>query len=115
METWMILPGVDLSNQMQLSFDSQVGFPVSGHDGLKVYISTDYTGFNIASATWTELNGNIANSSSDSFTWINSGNITLPLENGVTGYIGFQYVGSGENGNNQTSTYGIDNVVVEAQ
>ena len=116
MDTWMILPGVDLSNQMVLSFDSQVGFPVSGHDGLKVYVSTDYTGFNFPDATWVELEGNIANSTWDSFEWENSGNILLPVEAGKTGYVAFQYTGSGaDNGNGETSTYGIDNVVVEAQ
>ena len=116
MDTWMILPGVDVSNQMVLSFDSQVGFPVSGHDGLKVYVSTDYTGFNFLEATWVELEGNIANSTWDSFEWENSGNILLPVEAGKTGYVAFQYTGSGaDNGNGDTSTYGIDNVVIEAQ
>ena len=81
-----------------------------------VYISTDYTGFNFPDATWVELEGNIANSSWDSFEWENSGNILLPVEAGKTGYVAFQYTGSGaDNGNGETSTYGIDNVVVEAQ
>ena len=115
METWLIAPGVSLDNQMILNFDSQVGFPVNGHDGLKVYISTDYTGFNFPSANWTELTGNIADSNLSSFTWVNSGDIELPVEAGKTGFVAFQYIGSGENGNSQTSTYGIDNVVIKAQ
>ena len=116
METWLVTPGVYLDNQMVLNFDSQVGFPVAGHDGLKVYYSTDYSGpFSFASSTWIELSGNISDSNSDSFNWLNSGDILLPVLDGKTAVVAFEYKGSGENGNNQTSTYGIDNVKIQAQ
>lgn len=111
MEAWLITSAIDLSSDMKLNFDSQVGFPVGGHDGLKVYISTDFDGFNFATASWTELSGDIANSTSTQNVWINSGDIDLSAYSG-TGYIGFQYTGSGPAG--QTSSYRIDNVVVEA-
>ena len=113
MESWLITPGIDLSTPMKLNFDSQVGFSVAGHDGLKVYISTDYDGSNFASASWTELDAaNVANSSSSENTWINSGDVDLTSFSG-TGYIGFQYIGSGPNG--LTSSFRLDNIVIEAQ
>ena len=109
METWLVTPRIDLSEASTLRFESQVGFAVSGHDGLKVYASTDFVG-DVTSATWTEINGNIANSNSADNTWIDSGDIDLSSY-GESVYIGFQYLGSGPNG--ETSSYRIDNIIVE--
>ncbi|MCB0642081.1 MAG: choice-of-anchor J domain-containing protein, partial [Phaeodactylibacter sp.] len=110
METWLITPGIDLSTAKVLSFSSQVGFPISGHDGLSVWISTDYNGINFGTATWQALSGDVVNSSSPENTWIPSGVIDLSAYSG-TAYIGFKYEGSGPNG--QTSSYRVDDVVIE--
>lgn len=109
METWLITPRIDLSSPKTLNFESQVGFPVSGHDGLKVYVSADFMG-DVGSATWVELSGNIADSNSPDNAWLDSGSIDLSGYGEVIN-IGFQYVGSGPDG--KTSSYRIDNIVVE--
>ncbi|MEO1715311.1 MAG: choice-of-anchor J domain-containing protein, partial [Bacteroidota bacterium] len=109
METWLVTPRIDLSEASTLRFESQVGFAVSGHDGLKVFASTDFVG-DVTSATWTEINGNVANSNTADNTWIDSGDIDLSSY-GESVYIGFQYLGSGPNG--ETSSYRIDNIIVE--
>ena len=109
METWLVTPRIDLTEASNLRFESQVGFAVSGHDGLKVYASTDFVG-DVTSATWTEINANIANSNTADNTWIDSGDVDLTTY-GESVYIGFQYLGSGPNG--ETSSYRVDNIIVE--
>lgn len=109
MDAWLITPGIKLDSPKTLRFKSQIGFAVNGHNGLSVWISTDYNGTNYASATWTQLNATVATSSSSENVWIDSGDIDLSGYSGV-GYIGFKCVGSGPNG--QTSSYRVDDIEV---
>lgn len=106
METWLITPPIDLSEPKVLSFLSAQAFFV--HNGLSVWISTDYDGESVSSATWTELNCTLAGSSNSNYDWVESGDIDLAAYSG-TAYIGFKYEGSG---NLNTTTYRIDNVVI---
>ncbi len=106
METWLITPGIDLTEAKVLSFESAQAFFV--HDGLSVWISNDFDGSNVGSATWKQLNCTLATNSNANYDWVQSGNIDLSAFSG-TAYIGFKYVG---NKTNQTTTYRIDNVKV---
>lgn len=108
MESWLISPAIDLSKPQSLSFNSSWGFYV--HDGLTVWISTNFDGANVSAATWQPLNGKIAKQSDGQYTWIPSGNIALPVVNGGKGYIGFKYVGDT---NTNTTTWRIDNIAVK--
>ncbi|MEZ5001749.1 MAG: DUF5689 domain-containing protein [Chitinophagales bacterium] len=112
-ETYLISPAFDLSAASTLSFDSKIGF--CNHEGLKVYISTDYDGGGAPlTATWTELTATIASSSNSSCAsgyaanFIASGDVDLSSFSG-TGYIAFVYTG---NNSTQTTTYQVDNVVI---
>lgn len=107
MEAWMITPPINLDNPKTLTFESATSFYV--HDGLSVWISTDFNGVNVGTATWTELSGNLAGSSSGNNNWVLSGSIDLSAYSGI-GYIGFKHIGNPDNG---TSSYRIDNVVVQ--
>jgi hypothetical protein len=107
MEAWLITPPINLNVAQTLNFESATSFYV--HDGLSVWISTDFNGINVGTATWTQLSANLANGFSGNNNWVASGNIDLSAYSG-TGYIGFRHIG---NPNNGTSSYRIDNVVVQ--
>jgi hypothetical protein len=106
---WLISPPVAVHNGMKLSFQTAKAYWT--HDALKVYISTDFNGYDVRSATWTELPAQIATSTDPNHAWIDSGDIDLSSYAGRTVYIAFRYKGSGEYG--QTGTYRIDNVVIK--
>lgn len=109
MESWLISPEIDLDEDKKLSFESAYGFYT--HDGLSVWVSSDFDGNNVGSATWTQLNARITQQSDAEHAWIPSGDIDL---SGFSGKIriGFKYIG---NPNDGTTSYRIDNVKVEDQ
>jgi len=108
METWLITPEVDLSSPKTLTFESAQAFYV--HDGLTVWIATDYDGTNADTANWTQLSANFAQSTDQQYEFQPSGNVDLSAFSG-TGHIGFRYQGSGPLGN--TTTWLLDNVKVD--
>ncbi len=108
METWLITPSFDISAGADtLSFKSQLAF--YKHDGLTVWISTNFTGLaaDISTATWTQLTFTRP-PNSPNYVWTKSGDISLTGFTG-TAYIGFKYMGDGTN---NTTTYRVDNVRV---
>ena len=105
---WLITPGLDLSVAHTLSFESAMAYWV--HDGLTVWISTDFTGSNVATATWTKLNCTLAGQSEANYTFVPSGTIDLPVVASAKAYIGFKYTGDGAV---NTTTYQVDNIVVK--
>ncbi len=108
MEAWLITPPLDLSAGLVLRFESAQAFYV--HDGLSVWISTDFDGDDVAAATWQPLAATLAGANSNSNEWIPSGDIDLAGFSG-TGYIGFKYEG---NPNDGTTSYRLDNIQIEA-
>ncbi len=108
MESWLVTPGLNLNVPKVLTFDSAKAFWT--HDGLSVWISTDFV-CDPSAATWQPLNATLAGQNDDDHAWIPSGDIDLSGYTGTTAFIGFKYVGSNNSG--LTSSYRIDNVVVE--
>jgi hypothetical protein len=108
MESWLITPAFDLATADTLSFRSSWGFFV--HNGLSVWISTDYDGVNFASATWTQLTCTLAVQADGQYVWIPSGNVPLTAFSGNSAHIGFKYSGDGTT---NTTTWRIDDVVVK--
>jgi len=108
MESWLITPSIVLDVPKKITFESAYAFLVQ--NGLTIWISSNFNGTNVGTATWTQLFPTIASAANPENTFIPSGNIDL---SGFTGpvRIGFKYVGSGPGG--QTSTFRIDNVKVE--
>ena len=108
METWMITPPIVLDVAKKITFESAKAFHV--HDGLTVWISSNFNGSDVNGATWTQLFPTLAGASDADNAFIPSGDIDL---SGFTGpvRVGFKYVGSGPGG--QTTTFRIDNVKVE--
>ncbi len=107
MESWLITPPIMLDVPKKITFESAKAFWT--HDGLSVWISTDFNGTDVTGATWTQLNPTLAQMADTDHLFIPSGDIDL---SGFTGtvWVGFKYVGSGPN--SLTTSSRIDNVKV---
>lgn len=113
-ESWLISPKINFDEAENLSFKSKIGF--WKHNGLKVFISTDFNGCDVEDATWTELTAAVLANTTNSpdgisgyaANFISSGNVDITSYSG-TGFIGFQYIGD-DDGN--TTTYQLDDVVI---
>ncbi|HHJ49459.1 MAG TPA: DUF5017 domain-containing protein, partial [Phaeodactylibacter sp.] len=106
-ECWLITPAIDLSEPRTLNFESAQAY--WNHDGLSVWISTDFDGVNFDDATWTQLSCTLAGENDPYHEWVPSGAVDLSGFSGK-GYIGFRYVGDPVNG---TTSYRIDNVNIQ--
>jgi hypothetical protein len=110
MVTWLITQPVTISNQKILTFKStyyqwahtSTNFPV------EVLFSTDYNGTNLSTSTWTTLACTLAAKTDVAETFINSGNVSLPIASGKSGVIAFKYTGS----STESTSYRIDDITV---
>lgn len=105
METMLFTPPLNLDRAKKISFQSAAGF--QKHDGLSIWISTDFDRKDYQQATWVELSANLANKTTEEHKFIDSGDVDLSSFSGI-GYIGFRYIGDGAN---NTTSYRIDNIV----
>lgn len=108
MESWLITPALNLTTPKTLTFRSAVAFYT--HASGSVFLSTNFDGINVHSATWTPLSAALAGSGDANYAWVNSGIIDLSGFTGK-GHIAFRYTGSGPAG--QTTTFIIDDVIVK--
>lgn len=112
---WMITPPVNFQPGMLLSFRSQRGFGVSTHDPFGLFVSTNYSIGNIATANWVSVPCNYAGTTTADQVWVDSGPIDLStvLPAGFSGsfVVGFRYTGSDPNG--ETTNFRIDDVVIQ--
>jgi hypothetical protein len=111
METWMITPLVDnTSGDKVLTFKSAMAhWAHNTGDPLEVYISTDYTGDNFETATWTKLNPALPNSSGTDYEWVESGDVDLSSYVGNIA-VAFKYKGS----NTESTSIAIDDVKIDS-
>jgi hypothetical protein len=111
MVCWLITNPVTISTQKVLSFQTAKAFWT--HTGtnfpLQVFFSTNYTGKNLVTATWIPVTAVLAGKNDTDNTFINSGNINLPLEAGKSCVIAFKYTGS----NTESTSYRLDNIVIK--
>lgn len=110
MESWLITPAITLDVAKNLTFESAYAFFT--HDGLTVWISSNFNGTDVGTATWQQLHPTLVTSSDAENTFISSGAIDLSGFSGPV-RIGFKYTGSGPGG--QTTSFRIDNVKVQPQ
>lgn len=104
---WLISPEITIDQPKELTFESSMNFWV--HDALEVFVSTDFTGNNLASANWTALEARIATDGDTPQQFVPSGSIDLSAYTGTI-HIAFKYTG---NNSSNTSTYRVDNIVVK--
>ena len=107
MESWLITPAFDLATLDTLSFRSEWGFFV--HNGLTVWISTNFNGTNLATANWVQLTCTLAVQATGQYVWVPTGDVPLTTFSGSAAHIGFKYVGDGTT---NTTTWRIDDVVI---
>ena len=106
MTAWLITETIDVSAPKTLNFDAATAFYT--HDGLSVWISSDYDGDPLA-ANWTQLSCNLPGSAQANYEFVNSGNIDLSGFSGNVN-IAFRYDGGSSTGD--TATFQLDNIVV---
>ncbi|MGE0566871.1 MAG: DUF5689 domain-containing protein [Bacteroidia bacterium] len=106
-ETWFISPSLDIASAANPYLTFRSAYNYSG-PALEVLVSTNYTGGNPTSATWTSLNPNL---SSGSWDWINSGNVSLSSHKSANTRFAFKYSGTASDG----STWEIDDIALFAE
>lgn len=111
-EIWLVSPQVDLAkiSNPYLAFDICVRNPAG--ELFSVWISKDFDGTNISSATWKEVSNkfSIPAPSTSMSDFADAGMGSLNDFAGQKVYIAFKYVGNGTTG--KTTTYRVDNVKV---
>lgn len=107
MESWLITPAIELDVAKKITFESAYAFYT--HPGLTIWISSNFNGADVGSATWQQLTPTVATSSDTEGAFIPSGNIDLSGFSGPV-RVGFKYTGSGPGG--LTTSFRIDNVKV---
>jgi hypothetical protein len=110
MVTWLITRPVTISSQKVLTFETAKAYweHTGTHKPLEVFLSTDYTGRNLVTATWTPVTCRLAEKTDADHTFYSSGNINLPVEAGKSCVIAFRYTGS----STESTSYRIDNITV---
>jgi hypothetical protein len=113
MVTWMITNPVNITTQKVLTFQSAKAYWAHTTNNLpmEVLFSTDYNGANLNSATWTPLPSVLAGKNDPDHTFIDSGNVNLPVQPGKAGVIAFKYSGS----NSESTTFRLDNIDVKVK
>ena len=106
---WAITPAINLdsSNNEVLTFDTASNFVTTPDNKIEVLISTNYDGTNVLAATWTPLAANVANNTTNNYTFVPSGEIDLSSYSGNI-HIAFRVIG----GQALAGLYEVDNVKV---
>lgn len=109
---WLISPTFNLDNSTneKLVFEAAQSYVTSSSNTLEVFISNNFNGTNVSTATWKPLSAILPSTSSAYFAFIKSGIIDLSSYTGNVN-IGFKVKGSGTNATLRGS-YQIDNVKV---
>jgi PKD repeat protein len=106
---WLVTPliNLDVNPNEYLSFNSSQAYWT--HNGLSVWLITSMDGEDIENAEKVQLSATIAGQSNANYEWVSSGQVSLSAYTGLV-RIGFKYSGSALSG--QTTTYRLDDVVV---
>lgn len=110
MVSWLITNPVTISTQKSLTFQTAKAYwtHTGTHLPLQVFYSTNYTGKNLVTATWVPVTAVLAGKNDADNTFINSGFVNLPVQNGKSCVIAFKYTGS----NTESTSYRLDNIVI---
>jgi len=108
MSTWLVTPLIDVTSAKTLRFETAKAFWT--HDGLTAWTSTDFD-CDPLTATWVPLAATLAGQNDPDHDWIPSGDIDLSSFIGSKVAIGFKYEGNNNAG--LTTSYRVDNVIVE--
>jgi hypothetical protein len=108
---WLVTQPVTISTQKILSFQTEKAYwtHTGTHVPIELFYSTNYTGKNLVTASWVPITtARIAVKSDADNIFIDSGSISLPVENGKSCVIAFKYTGS----STESTSYRIDNITI---
>lgn len=93
---WLISPGIDMDAQENefLNFFTAQHHLDSDTNTLEVFVSTDYNGSDVLSATWTPISATLATRSDSWYQFKDSGLIDISSYTGTL-YVAFKVTGSG--------------------
>ena len=103
-EDWLISPAFDLNNYSDVVLTFSTAMNYTGPD-IEVYFSSDYDGQDPTAATWQELECAL---SSGSWSWTESGEISLDGFSGDNCYIAFKYICTDD----ATAAWEIDDIML---
>lgn len=106
-EDWLVSPAIDLSGTTEPSLAFNTARNFSGPD-MEVFISADFDGTNVGTATWTKIPATL---SLDDYDIVSSGIIDLADYIGETVHVGFKYVSSGT-GPGEAPAYQVHDFIV---
>lgn len=95
---WLVTPPIDMDEHSEeiLVFQTAQHHLSSADNTLEVFVSTDFDGTDVLSATWTPVAAHLASMADDWYDFVSSGEIDLSAYTGRL-YIAFKCVGSGTN------------------
>lgn len=111
---WLVTPAIDVTGKsdVKLSFQSAQNFVSDDANRVEAYVSEDFDGTNVLTATWTLLDANFANKTTTGYLFVPSGEIDLSAHTSSgTIHIAFKAIGSGSN-SNLDGLFQINNVYV---
>jgi hypothetical protein len=113
MVVWLITNPVNISTQKVLQFQTAKAYwaHTGNNQPLEILFSADYNGNNLATATWTPLPAVLVQKNDPDHTFIGSGNVNLPVQQGKSGVVAFRYTGS----NAESTSSRVDNIVITAK
>lgn len=93
---WLVSPGIDMDSQGNefLNFKTAQHHLDSAANTLEVFVSTNYDGTDVLSATWIPISANLASQSDSWYSFIDSGLIDISSYSGTL-YVAFKVTGSG--------------------
>jgi len=111
--SWLVSPEFTTTEEHStLAFEVAQSYVTNAANKLEVFISEDFTGTNVATATWVPLTVNIPGTSAVYFEFMNSGDVSLAEYIGKPLHLAFKVTGSGTN-TTLDGSYQIDNVNVK--
>lgn len=95
---WLVTPPIDMDAHTEevLVFQTAQHHLSSPDNTLEAFVSTDFDGTDVLSATWQPIEARLASMADDWYDFVPSGEVDLSAYSGNL-YIAFKYVGSGTN------------------
>ncbi|MXN92552.1 DUF5017 domain-containing protein [Flavobacterium sp. Sd200] len=111
--SWLVSPEfIPTEKHKTLSFEVAQSYVTNVANKLEVFVSEDFNGTDVATATWVPLTVNIPGTSAVYFEFMDSGNVDLTQYVDKQLHLAFKVTGSGTN-TNLDGSYQIDNVNVK--
>lgn len=105
-ESWLVSPPVDLSSSSVPGLTFRSAYNFTGPD-IELYVSTNYSGGAISSATWTQLPFNLP--TTGGYAWANSGVVPLTGFKTSNVRIAFKFTGS----TSTSKTWEVDDIMIK--